>query len=175
FLEEAEGGKADEATYKRLRRKVHQTLRSVTRDFEEFEFNTIVSALMELANEMSRAKQNGAFGTPVWDEAVEIYLKMLAPVAPHISEEIWAQLGKPYSIHLQSWPQVDEEAAREEEITLAVQVNGKVRDRLVVPAEIDRETVEKMALASPAVQKFLEGRAPKQVIYVPGKLVSIVG
>lgn len=175
FLDEAEGGKEDDATFKRLRRKVHQTLRSVTRDFEEFEFNTIVSALMELANEMSRAKQNGAFGTPVWDEAVEIYLKMLAPVAPHIAEELWAQLGKPYSIHQQSWPLVDEEAAKEEEITLAVQVNGKVRDRLVVPAEIDRETVEKLALASPAVQKFLEGRTPKQVIYVPGKLVSIVG
>jgi leucyl-tRNA synthetase len=175
ILEPGTNRQADSQTIRVLRRKVHQTVRAVTRDFVEFEFNTIVSALMELLNEMSKAKQQGAAGTPAWEEAVDIYLRMLAPVAPHITEELWAQLGKPYSIHTQSWPEVDEEAAREEEITLVVQVNGKVRDRITVPADIDEETAKAQALASEAVQKFLAGRLPRQVIYVPGRLVNVVG
>lgn len=169
-----EAGRADEATLRQLRRKVHQTLRSVTRDFREFEFNTIISSLMELLNEMSRAKQNGAWGSSAWEEAVDIYLRMLAPVCPHISEEMWALLGKPYSVHTQAWPQVDEEAAKEEMITIVVQVNGKVRDRLTVNAEIGEEEVKALALQSEAVQRHLGGKTPRQVIYVPRRLVSIV-
>ncbi|WP_299028051.1 leucine--tRNA ligase [uncultured Thermanaerothrix sp.] len=169
-----ESGKADETTLRQLRRKVHQTLRSVTRDFREFEFNTIISSLMELLNEMSKAKQSGAWGTPAWEEAVDIYLRMLAPVCPHVSEEMWALLGKPYSVHTQSWPQVDEEAAKEEMITIVVQVNGKVRDRLIVNAEIGEDEIKTLALQSEAVQRHLGGKAPRQVIYVPRRLVSIV-
>ena len=104
ILEPGEGG-ADEAVLKALRRKTHQTLRTVTHDFEKFEFNTIISALMEMMNEMVKLKEQGAFGTPAWNEAVEIYLKMLAPVAPHITEELWSLLGKPYSIHTSSLAQ----------------------------------------------------------------------
>ena len=158
-----------------LRRKLHQTLRSVTRDFETFEFNTIISALMELLNEMYKARAAGAAGTPEWAEAQDIYLRMLAPVAPHISEELWAYLGKPYSIHQQAWPEVDEEAASEEQITLVVQVNGKVRDRIRVPVTITEEEAREKALASEAVQRNLGGRPPRQVIYVPGRLVNVVG
>jgi leucyl-tRNA synthetase len=169
-----EQNQADEATLRQLRRKVHQTLRSVTRDFREFEFNTIVSSLMELLNEMSKAKQGGAWGSPAWEEAVDIYLRMLAPVCPHISEEIWALLGKSYSVHTQAWPQVDEEAAKEELITIVVQVNGKVRDRLSVNAEISDEEVKALALQSEAVQRYLGGKPPRQIIYVPRRLVSIV-
>lgn len=174
-LEQGSGNRANNEAIRVLRRKVHQTLRSVTRDFIDFEFNTIVSSLMELLNEMVKARQQGAAGSPAWDEAVDIYLRMLAPVAPHISEELWAQLGKPYSIHTQSWPKVDEEAAKENEITLVVQVNGKVRDRITVPADIAEEDAKTKALASEAVQKFLEGRQPRQVIFVRGRLVNIVG
>jgi leucyl-tRNA synthetase len=119
-LEPAEGG-AGEDTIRSLRRKTHQTLRSVTHDYEQFEFNTIVSKLMELLNEMSRAKQQGAWGTPAWDETIEIYLKILAPVAPHVTEELWSLLGNPYSIHTQSWPVVDEEAVKQDEVTLVLQ------------------------------------------------------
>jgi leucyl-tRNA synthetase len=161
-------------TLKVLRRKVHQTLRRVTHDFEQFEFNTIVSGLMELLNEMGKAKEAGAAGTPAWDEAVDIYLRMLAPVCPHISEELWQRLGKPYSIHTQPWPQVDEAAAKEEEITIPIQVNGKIRDRIVVPADASEDDVKTVALASEAVRKFLDGKPPKKVIVVPKKLVSIV-
>jgi leucyl-tRNA synthetase len=161
-------------TLKVLRRKVHQTLRRVTHDFEQFEFNTIVSGLMELLNEMGKAKEAGAAGTPAWDEAIDIYLRMLAPVCPHISEELWQRLGKPYSIHTQPWPQVDESAAKEEEITIPIQVNGKIRDRIVVPADASEDDVKTAALASEAVKKFLDGKPPKKVIVVPKKLVSIV-
>ncbi|MFN7035328.1 MAG: class I tRNA ligase family protein, partial [Bellilinea sp.] len=173
-LEPAASKPVDETVIRNLRRKVHQTLRSVTRDFREFEFNTIVSALMELLNEMSKAKQAGAYGTPAWEEAVDIYLRMLAPVAPHISEELWERLGKPYSVHTQSWPVVDEDAAREEEITLVVQVNGKVRDRIQVPVNISEEEAKAKALATEGVQRHLEGRIPRQVIFVRGRLVNIV-
>jgi len=165
---------ADEATERTLRRKTHQTLRSVTSDFEAFQFNTIISSLMELLNEMLRAKSNGAYGTPAWNEAVELYIKMLAPVCPHISEELWSLLGKPYSIHTQPWPKFDEAAAAEEEITIAVQVNGKVRERLTLPADISEEDAKAAALNNPTVQKFLEGKPPRKIVYVPGRLISIV-
>jgi leucyl-tRNA synthetase len=167
-------GTAAPEVIRALRRKVHQTLRSITRDFEEFQFNTIVSSLMELLNEMLKAKSLGAVGTPAWDEAADLYLRMLAPVAPHISEELWTRLGKPYSIHTQSWPGVDEAAAAEEEITLAVQVNGKLRDRITVPAGASEEVARTKALASEVVQRHLGGKSPRQVIYVTGRLVNIV-
>jgi leucyl-tRNA synthetase len=158
-----------------LRRKVHQTLQRVTRDFEQFEFNTIISSLMELLNELYKAREAGAAGTPEWDEALDLYLRMMAPVCPHISEELWRWLGKPYSIHTQPWPPVDEAAAAEELITLVLQVNGKVRDRLVAPVGISQADAQAAALASEAVQRFLEGRPPRKVIVVPGKLVNVVG
>lgn len=157
-----------------LRRKVHQTIRSVTRDYEQFEFNTVISSLMELLNEMMDAKEAGAFGTPEWQEAVDIYLRLMAPATPHIAEELWSLLAKPYSIHVQPWPQVDEQAAKEETITLVIQINGKVRDRVELPASVSEEEAKQTALESPIVQKHLGGNSPKQVIYVRGRLVNIV-
>jgi leucyl-tRNA synthetase len=158
-----------------LRRRVHQTLRRVTDDFENFEFNTIISALMELLNEMYRAREAGAAGTPEWEEATEIYLNMLAPVAPHIAEELWTeQLGKPYSVHQQRWPEVDEAAAREDEIEIPVQVNGKLRDRIVVPAAAGEEQIKAAALASENVRKFLGDNEPKKIIVAQKRLVNIV-
>ena len=158
-----------------LRRRVHQTLRGVTRDFENFEFNTIISSLMELLNEMYKAREAGAVGTSQWEEATEIYLKMLAPVAPHIAEELWTnQLGKPYSVHEQKWPEVDEAAAKEDTIEVPVQVNGKLRDRIVVPAEASEEEIKSAALASEQVKKYLEGKAPKKVIVANKRLVNVV-
>ena len=173
FLEPAETN-ADAASLKALRRKTHQTLRSITYDYENFEFNTIISSLMELLNEMGRLKNAGAYGTPEWDEAVDLYLRMLAPVCPHIAEELWERMGKPYSVHTQPWPEVDEEAAKDEEVVLVVQVNGKLRDRIIVAPGISDEAARGKALASESVQLILEGREPRKVIIVPGKLVNIV-
>jgi leucyl-tRNA synthetase len=172
-LEPAQAGPVSEDDIKVLRRKLHQTLRSVTRDFEQFEFNTIISSLMELSNEMMKLKEK-VYGNPAWDEAVEVYTQMLAPVAPHISEEIWSLLGKPYSVHTSRWPVVDEKAAAVEEITLVLQVNGKVRDRITVPVDISDEEARTQALANESVQKQLDGREPRQVIYVKGRLVNVV-
>ena len=165
---------ASDETKKNLRRKVHQTLRKVTRDFEKFEFNTIISSLMELMNEMYKAREAGAVGTAEWKEVQEIYLKMMAPVTPHIAEELWTILGKPYSIHTQQWPEVDEAATKEDSIELPVQINGKVRDRITVSAEATEDDIKSTALASEIVQKFLEGKQPKKVIVAQGRLVSIV-
>jgi leucyl-tRNA synthetase len=161
-------------TLKVLRRKVHQTLKRVTRDFELFEFNTIVSSLMELLNEMLKAREAGAVGSAEWAEALEIYTKMMAPITPHVAEELWAEMGKSYSIHTQPWPKVDEAAIKEDEITLPVQVNGKLRDRIVVPVDADDETIKAAALAAEGVVKSLDGKEPKKVIVVKGKLVSVV-
>jgi len=175
FTDQTQPGAASDETRRTLRRRVHQTLRKITRDFEAFEFNTIISSLMELLNEMYKAREAGAAGTPEWNEATEIYLKMLAPVAPHMAEELWTNhLGKPYSIHQQAWPKVDEAAAKEDNIEIPVQVNGKVRDRIVVSAEASEDEIKSAALASAAVQKHLEGREPKKVIVANKRLVNVV-
>ncbi len=174
FTEEAEGGTASQEVIDRLRRKVHQTLKQVTRNFDDFSFNTVVAALMELHNEMSQSRTDGAAGTPAWREAQEIYIKMLAPVAPHIAEELWERIGGQGSIHVQPWPEVDEKAAAAEEITLVVQVNGKLRDRVTVPVGIADDEARRLALESEGAKKFVEGKEVKQVIVVPGRLVNIV-
>jgi len=174
MLEPTEESTAEPGVERRLRRKVHQTLRQVGEDFETYEFNTIVAALMELSNEMHQARADGAAGGDAWDEACDIYLRMLAPIAPHIAEELWERLGKDYSVHTSSWPQVDAAAAAEDEVTLVVQVNGKVRDRLVVPVDIADETAREMALASEGALRFTDGKTVRKVIVVPGRLVNIV-
>ncbi|NMC47574.1 MAG: leucine--tRNA ligase, partial [Chloroflexi bacterium] len=174
FLDEGKPGHYSAEKSKVLRRKLHQTLQAVTRDYEQFEFNTIVSGLMELANSLQDARTDGAYGTPAWQEATGIYLRMLAPVCPHIAEELWERLGMPYSIHTQAWPEVDEQATAEDEITLVIQVNGKLRDKIIVPVDINEARAKELALASEIVQKFLDGAKPRKVIYVPGRLVNIV-
>jgi leucyl-tRNA synthetase len=174
FLDQPSFGNPSTDTLRSLKRKVHLTLNQVTHDFEKFEFNTIISGLMELLNEMYKAREMGASGSKEWQEAVDIYLRMMAPVAPHITEEIWHRLGKPYSIHQQVWPVVDQEAIQVDKVTLVLQVNGKVRDRLVVPVDLDQQQVQKLALESEAIQKHLAGQSPKKVILIPGKLINIV-
>ena len=174
MAEPSAAGEPSADTTRRLRRKVHQTLAQVSRDFEEFQFNTIVAALMELLNEMTQAQSAGAVGSEAWDEACDIYLCMLAPIAPHLAEELWERRGRPFSVHHQQWPEVDLEAMREDEITLVIQVNGKVRDRLSVPPEIEEEEARERALACEGAQRFTEGKTVRKVIFVPRRLVNIV-
>ena len=175
FTDKEEPGSAPGDVRRNLRRKLHQTLKSVTRDFERFEFNTIVSSLMELMNEMYKAREAGAVGSDEWAETQDIYLRMLAPVCPHIAEELWTEhLKKPYSVHQQHWPALDAEAAAEEEITIPVQVNGRLRDRVTVPADASEEDIRAAALATEGAQKYLEGAEPRKVIVVQKRLVNIV-
>jgi leucyl-tRNA synthetase len=157
-----------------LRRATHKTIKRVTHDFEMFEFNTIVSALMEFSNTLVKAKETPLYKTAVWEEAIRSFLLMLAPVTPHLAEELWTRLGYPYSIHLQAWPAFDEAAAADEVITLAVQVNGKVRDRIQVPADASENAVRQAALAAAGAQKHTEGKQVVKVIYAPKQLVNIV-
>jgi len=166
----ADGGQA----HTDLLRLVHQTVRKATNDIEQLRFNTTIAALMELTNYLSRVKDAGSVARTDWQEAVHTLLLLLAPLAPHIAEELWEQTGHDYSIHNQSWPQWDEELARDEEITLVVQVNGRLRDRLTVPVSITEEEARRTALESERVKAHVEGRETVRVIYVPQKLVNIV-
>ena len=156
-----------------LRRFTHQTIKRVTNDLEAYEFNTIIAALMTLTNGLYKLRE-ATEGSPEWNEAIETMLKLMAPITPHIAEELWVRRGNPYSIHQQAWPAFDAAAAAEELITLVVQINGKVRDRIEVAADISEAEAKATALASEQVQKHLDGKAPKKIVYVTGKLVSIV-
>jgi leucyl-tRNA synthetase len=171
---DSDPARADEAAIRDLQRVAHQTIRHVSHDFEHFEFNTVISSLMELTNAIAGARQAGLAGHPAFKESIEKLLLMMAPATPHIAEELWARLDQPYSIHRQDWPEFDPDLAKEEEITLVLQVNGKLRDRVQVPADISEAEAKSTALASPAVQRYLEGQKPKKVIVVPGRLVNVV-
>jgi leucyl-tRNA synthetase len=168
---EAKGGSADEV--RALRRKTHQTIRKVTEDLQGFAFNTAIAALMELRNTLQSNKA-ALGGSEAWDEAIETLLLLLCPIAPHITEELWSRLGKPYSIHQQPWPAWDKEVAAEETLTLIVQINGKLRDRIQVPVDIDEAGAKALALASENAQRYIGGKEPRKVIYVRGRLVNIV-
>ncbi|HEX6030589.1 MAG TPA: leucine--tRNA ligase [Tepidiformaceae bacterium] len=157
-----------------LRRTTHKTIRAVTDDIEQFSFNTMISRLMELSTAMQKAREVGPVEPRAWDEAMEALLLMSAPLAPHITEELWSLLGKPYSIHLQPWPRWDAELAKDEEVELVVQVNGKVRDRLMLAAGASEDDARAAAFASPRIREQLDGKAPKRVIYIPEKLLNIV-
>ena len=169
-----EVGTTDQGDVRDLHRKVHQTIKQISYDMEHFQFNTVISALMELTNALNKAVSDKLTNTEVFDHGLETLIKLMAPVTPHISEELWFQLNNPYSVHQQPWPVADDEAILEDEITLIVQVNGKVRERLIVPATIDSENAKAQALSSENVKRYLDGKDVQKVIYVPGRLVNIV-
>jgi leucyl-tRNA synthetase len=164
----------DAPATREMRRLTHKTIRRVTEDVERFRFNTMVAALMEYTNGLTRAKEAKAIDAGAWREAIDSLLLLMAPSAPHLAEELWERTSHAYSIHTQSWPAWDEELAREDEITLVVQVNGKLRDRLQVPADVTEEQARELALASARVRAHTDGRQTLRVIYVPGRLVNVV-
>jgi leucyl-tRNA synthetase len=168
------GADADPAAMRELQRQRHKTVRVVTEDLENFRFNTMIARLMEYTTYLSRLRDGGAVDREAFREAVDTLLLMIAPPAPHIAEELWARRGNPYSIHQQAWPSYDEALTADEQVTVVVQVNGKVRDRLSVPADATREQVEAVAMASDKVAALLDGAAVRNVVYVPGRLVNIV-
>lgn len=157
-----------------MRRWTHKTIRRVTQDMEAFAFNTIIAGLMEFTNALHKARGTAVYGSPAWEEAVETLLLLLAPCCPHVAEELWARTGHPYSVHQQAWPQFDPALAAEEMITLVVQVNGKVRARMEVPAGIGEAQAREAALADENVLRHIEGKEVRQVVYVPGRLVNVV-
>ncbi|HSN78202.1 MAG TPA: leucine--tRNA ligase, partial [Anaerolineae bacterium] len=157
-----------------LRRTVHQTIRDVTDDIEAFKFNTVVAKLMALRNTLKSARGTAMVGTAAWDEAVDSLLLLLAPIAPHISEELWQRRHPGPSVHVQRWPAWDADAVKDDVITLVVQVNGKVRGKLEVPAGLDEAAARELALADPNVQRHIAGKTVRKVIFAAGSLVNIV-
>ncbi len=155
-----------------LRRVIHQTIQAVTTDTTEtYQFNTAIASLMKLTNELSDYTGNHA---AVVAEGIRVLLVLLAPFAPHITEELWHQLGHEDSIHQQPWPPVDEQALVVTEIPLVVQVMGKTRGTISVPSQADQATLEHLAKTSELGQRYLQGKTIKKVIYVPGKLLNFV-
>jgi leucyl-tRNA synthetase len=164
----------DEAVDREVRRLVHKTIKKVTEDINErFNFNTAISAIMEMVNGLYACKEKPV-SSSVIKEAVESLLLMLAPFAPHMTEELWEKLGHEKSIHLASWPCYDEEAIKEDEFEIVVQVNGKVRGKINLPAGATDEEVKEAALKHEKVQAYIEGKNVVKVVTVPKKLVNIV-
>ena len=159
---------------KDLSRFTHQTIRKVTEDMEKLRFNVMIAALMEFTNYLTRVKEEGFVADTAWKEAVDILILLLAPTAPHLAEELWQKTGHDYSIHNRKWPKWDRTLAKDEEITLIVQVNGKLRDRLIVPVSITEDEAKKLAGEQERVKTHLGGKKVVKVIYVPGRLVNIV-
>ncbi|PRX41194.1 leucyl-tRNA synthetase [Planifilum fimeticola] len=156
-----------------LHRRIHRTIKKVTEDVgERYHFNTAISAIMELFNAISEYPEDADRGTLA--DALETVVILLAPFAPHLSEELWHVMGHEASVHEQPWPAYDPEMLVEEEVEMAVQINGRVRDKLVVPAEADRETVEQLALNQERIKNHLSGKTVRKVIVVPKKLINIV-
>jgi leucyl-tRNA synthetase len=173
-LEEYEPKTTDAQAVKELERFTHQTIKRITGDMDRLRLNTMIAGLMELTNYLNKVKDSANVSLADWRNSVEALVIMIAPTAPHLAEELWHRLGHQGSIHNQSWPKWDEALAKEDEITLVIQVNGKLRDRPTVPASITEDEARKMAQSSDKVQPFLQGKTIVNVIYVPGKLVNIV-
>ena len=164
---------------KELRFKLHSTIAKVTDDYDRRQqFNTAIAAVMELLNQYDATAKNGAFaeahGREVAQETLETVLLLLWPIVPHICENLWEQLREGGNVWQQPWPKADPAALVQTEMEMMVQVNGKLRDKITVPAEADKATIEAAALATAGAQKFMEGKEPKKIVVVPKRLVNIV-
>ncbi|MDV2989764.1 MAG: leucine--tRNA ligase [Dehalogenimonas sp.] len=167
-------GAPDAEAEAELIRKTHQTIRKVNTDIDKLQFNTMLAALMEYTNYLAPAKEAAKVSAEAWRQAVDGLVLMLAPTAPHLAEELWQQMGQEYSVHNQSFPSWDEALTAEPEITLIVQVNGKLRARIPAPADINECRATDLAMNHERVQEYTAGKEVKTVIYVPGKLLNIV-
>jgi leucyl-tRNA synthetase len=150
---------------------LHQTIRKVSEDLPELRYNTAIAALMEYVNVL-RSGEPATAAPPT--ALLDPLIVLLAPLAPHFAEECWERLGHRESVFDASWPSHDEGLAREEEVALVVQINGKVRARIMVPPGLDQEEAVQRALADAAVKKFVDGGGVKKTVYVPDRLVNLV-
>ena len=173
-------GQAGELTpeLRELRRMIHRTIKKVSDDIEgRFHFNTAIAAIMELYNALNAAAQSGnrsGGAAGVIKQGLETMIVLLAPFVPHVASELWEQLGHRERLDQVPWPEYSEAALEEERLLIVVQVNGKVRGKITVPADVTQEYIETDALADPKVQGFLDGKKVQRVVYVPRRLVNIV-
>ena len=153
----------------------NKTAKKVTEDIESEKFNTCISAMMEAVNNYYKFKVDFGIGKcAAWDYAIESLLQVLSPFAPHITEELWSQIGHKDTIHIDHWPKWDEKYMKTDMITVVIQVNSKVRAKIEVPADISAEDVKQLAMDQENVVKFIDGKTPAKIIYIPGKLINIV-
>ena len=164
----------DDDAARDLRRALHKTIRKVGEDMESFKFNTAIAAMMEFSNALNQAWDAKNVDAEAWNESLSHLAVMMAPITPFLSEELWERLGETYSVHQRDWPDWDPELAADEMITLIAQVNGRLRDRIEVPADISEEQAQEAALASARVKAHTEGKTVRRVVYVPGRLVNVV-
>lgn len=171
-------GQFDEASFQRLSKKLHQTIKKVTDDIEQrFHLNTAISALMELTNSLKKDRdllRQSREGRELLAEALTDLILLLGPFAPHLAEELWQKTGRTTLVAQTSWPSYNPELAKEEMITIVVQINGKLRDKFEVEAETEEELLKEKALSLPRIQELLGGREPKKIVCVKNKLVSLV-
>ena len=167
-------GGMDADAARELRAVAHRTLARVTDDLGRYRMNTYISALMELTNALHRAREGGSVDREAWDEALRLATLMVAPACPHLAEELWARRGGAYSVHEQAWPQPDPALLERTTVDLPVQVNGRLRDRVEVPAGAAEAEVRALVEARPRIAEQLAGRQVARVIYVPGRLVNFV-
>jgi len=172
LLEPADPASEAEAE-KVLLRKTHQTIARATQDMESFSFNTYIAAMMEFLNVISKVKAQ-VYASDAWQEAVRTFLLLIAPACPHIAEEIWSKLGFEGSVHTQSWPQFRADLAAEETVEIVLQVNGKIREKLVVPVNSTEDRLKELALENQVIQSLVSGKTIRKVIVVPNRLVNIV-
>ncbi|GMR17667.1 MAG: leucine--tRNA ligase [Gammaproteobacteria bacterium] len=172
--EKADGGELNEAL-KDLRRRTHRTIQKVTDDVERRQtFNTVIAAMMELMNALAKLEDNSDAAKQLRQEMLDAVVLMLAPIVPHICHELWFALGHEEAVIDCAWPVVDKTALVQDTIELVVQVNGKKRGQVVVPADADREGIESLVLQDDIVIRYMDGKVPRKVIVVPGRLVNIV-
>ena len=164
----------DQTTENEIRRLTHKTIKKVTNDIERFRYNTMIAALMEFTNYLGKVRDQRLISNTVWSEAIDTLQLLIAPSAPHIAEELWERSGHDYSIHNESFPSWDETLVIEEEFTLVVQINGKVRDKVTAPVSITESEAHELVLSRERVQSHINGRELKQVVYIPGRLINIV-
>lgn len=163
-------GDGDDEVNRDIERKIHQAINDVSHAFETFSFNRAVADQMKFKNFVRDALKTGKVGKAAWEEAVSVMLRLMAPVAPHMAEELWTNvMGWEYSVHLQEWPPYDAEKAKEDTVPLVVMINGKPRETIQVAAEISKEDAEKMALDSDAAKRALNDGEAKRVIFIPGR------
>lgn len=172
--ETAESSELDDATVRELRSGTHRMIKKMTIDIEENRYNTAIAAAMTRVNELYKLKVEHLAINDAWQEALESLVACVAPFAPHIADELWHKLGQESTVHSDSWPAWDESLTISDMITIAIQVNGKVRAEVTVSKDASGEDLETTALANDRVQEFLVGKTVKRVIVVPGRLVNIV-
>jgi leucyl-tRNA synthetase len=157
-----------------LERMLHRTIQRTSERIEGFRFNTMISALMEFVNALSDRRRQNAWQTATFHQALETLLVLLAPVTPHLAEELWQLTGHTGSVHQQTWPVWDEGLARQELVQVPIQINGKLREVIEVPVDTPQAEIEKLAYAQPKVQQHLGGKGIARIVYVPGKIFNIV-